>query len=934
MASASAQSDPWVSVFSHPEPEHRACPFWFWNGDLEPAQLLSQIRLMHEQGIGGFVIHSRLGRSIPYLSDQWFDRCRLAVEEARRLGMKVWIYDEDNWPSGYAGGAVIAAHPHLCAKHLCVERHYLDQAEPVHLKIEAPDQVMAVLGCRIEAVHDIPEHPLTATHDITQASPAWTDRRFFHHIYADEPFEVLPLREGQVHWHAPPGRCCLMVFRQRQTNFCPAYCRSGYVDLLDPETAKAFIRLTHEQYRVRLGEHFGSTVLGFFTDEPGFYNNFLDRDPATLPWTGQLPQQFCQRRGYDLLPSLPALWEDTGTRARQVRADYWRTVAELFEQNYTGQLARWCESNGLKLTGHLLIEESLLAMQRFCGNPFSVLRPLHVTGVDRIDEQDDKISEKLVASIGHANDRSRVLSETFALTGWKLAPPYMKRIVDHQYVRGVNWLVPHAFYYSIEEWRRMECPPSLFFQNPWWEHSRPLWEHVARLSAVLSQGLHVAPVALYYPIEQAWCTVRPEVPGPTQAVYPAPYFPFASPTPQPPIETTEAALNRIAFALTAAQYDFDLVDHELVERAEVDGARLQVGAESFRAVVVPPLVAIGSRPMHALLHFARAGGVVLFAGRLPDVLLDGDPPPEWESLRSSLRRFEHSTAVSFGEGQVGIVPAGEAGLVQLLARRIRPDLRVIPTGEVNGRVATEVQHRQFRQTLIPKVSEFLSYHRRQLPGGNVYFIVNESARAFDATLELTGGGSAERLVPHTGEREPIACLSPEPGTVQLALRFEPWQSHLIALCAAAAEPAPEPTRNREALWVRPVDGWCLEVAGRRHEGDLLSWHELGLPTFSGIGTYRASVALTSKDRAAARILLDLGLVLETARVRLNGTWLSPLAFPPYLIDITRQLVAGTNELEVEVANTLVNRFEGIERPSGLLGPVRLIATSNDPWRFP
>ncbi len=90
----------WKSSSINTLAEHGACPFWFWNGDLEPSELRRQIRLMHEQEVTAFIIHSRLGCSVAYLSEEWFDRCRIAIEQAARLGMKVWIYDEDNWPSG------------------------------------------------------------------------------------------------------------------------------------------------------------------------------------------------------------------------------------------------------------------------------------------------------------------------------------------------------------------------------------------------------------------------------------------------------------------------------------------------------------------------------------------------------------------------------------------------------------------------------------------------------------------------------------------------------------------------------------------------------------------------------------------------------------------------------------------------------------------
>jgi hypothetical protein len=94
--------------------------------------------------------------------------------------------------------------------------------------------------------------------------------------------------------------------------------------------------------------------------------------------------------------------------------------------------------------------------------------------------------------------------------------------------------------------------------------------------------------------------------------------------------------------------------------------------------------------------------------------------------------------------------------------------------------------------------------------------------------------------------------------------------------------------------------------------------------------------------------LDLGAVQHVARVTLNGRELGILWKPPYSIDITGAVRAGTNTLVVEVANTWTNRLTGdaflppeqryarsnlrasVSRkdtplqPSGLLGPVRII----------
>ncbi len=89
-----------------PGARYRGKPFWAWNGRLAPEELRRQIRLMKQMGLGGFFMHSRVGLDTPYLGSEWFDCVNACADEAARLGMEAWMYDEDRWPSGAAGGLV------------------------------------------------------------------------------------------------------------------------------------------------------------------------------------------------------------------------------------------------------------------------------------------------------------------------------------------------------------------------------------------------------------------------------------------------------------------------------------------------------------------------------------------------------------------------------------------------------------------------------------------------------------------------------------------------------------------------------------------------------------------------------------------------------------------------------------------------------------
>ena len=83
--------------------EYQSIPFWSWNDKLEPDRLRRQIRDMKAAGIGGFFMHARGGLMTEYLGEDWFKAVEASIDEARKQGMDAWCYDENGWPSGFAG---------------------------------------------------------------------------------------------------------------------------------------------------------------------------------------------------------------------------------------------------------------------------------------------------------------------------------------------------------------------------------------------------------------------------------------------------------------------------------------------------------------------------------------------------------------------------------------------------------------------------------------------------------------------------------------------------------------------------------------------------------------------------------------------------------------------------------------------------------------
>ncbi len=196
--------------------DYRSIPFYSLNDELEEGRLREQIRFMHKQGIGGFFLHARGGLETEYLSEEWFRLMEAAVDEAKKLGMDVWFYDENGWPSGFAGGELLK------------EGNYVAYLE---LKEES----------------------------------AYSADAFASYVLVGQEYRRVTGEQGKTVYY----------------NIYICYNHS-YVDLLDPEVTRQFIRSTHEKYYERFKEEFGKTVAGFFTDEPQYFRE-------ALPWSKVIP---------------------------------------------------------------------------------------------------------------------------------------------------------------------------------------------------------------------------------------------------------------------------------------------------------------------------------------------------------------------------------------------------------------------------------------------------------------------------------------------------------------------------------------------------------------------------------------------------------------------------------------------------------------------
>lgn len=564
--------------FQNPEARFRSFPFWSWNARMEPEEVREQIRGMKKAGMGGFFMHSRNGLETPYMEEEWMECVKVAVETAADLGMYAWLYDEDRWPSGTAGGKVPALGEEFRCKGLTLE-------------IREPEEYSALLQ----------EGGLTALY-----AGIFQDMEIseFRRLFADEPEELLP------------GERILAV-RLEVSGTSGWFNGQTPPDQLNPDCVRKFLELTHEKYREAVGAQFGKAVPGIFTDEPSLADTHTSFAPnrGWIPWTDGFGEYFRERRGYDFLDVLP--WQYfNGKRSVKTRHDYWHTIAERFSEKYSETIHDWCRANGIAYTGHFLQEDKIGLCTRVNGAIMPHYALQDIPGIDILTESTKEyLTVKQCASVAHQFGKERVLTETYGCTGWDFTLEGQKWVGDWQYVLGVNLRTTHTAQYTLRGCRKRDYPPSFNYNNTCWEKNPVVEDYFARLGAVLTRGEPVRKLLLIHPAGTAWSRVGTN--------------PYGNPIRReerdvPAVNEYGYRLNALLENLCREHMDCDLGDEMLMQRHGFsENGKIRIEKALYEAVVVPQMDTLFASTCELLLKCLEQGGKVIFLKPVP-FMVEGD----------------------------------------------------------------------------------------------------------------------------------------------------------------------------------------------------------------------------------------------------------------------------------------------------------------------
>lgn len=562
-------------LFRNPTSEYRGTPFWAWNCKLERDELCRQIDIFKEMGLGGFHMHVRTGLVTPYLSEEYMDIIKACVKKAKKENMLSWLYDEDRWPSGFAGG-LVTENPEYRSRYLLfTNRSYEENNDTYSNNISRAEGGRNCKG-KFIAVYDV-----------------ILDAEGFLKSY--KRIEKDTAAEGDK-WY---------VYMEIATPWS-RYNNQTYVDTLNKKAIEKFIEITHERYKKTVGEDFGGAVPAIFTDEPQFsrkqtFNNSTDKDDVTLPWTDDFPETYKQMYGDDILERLPELfWDLKDGQVSVHRYHYHDHIAERFARAFADTVGAWCRRNGIALTGHMMEEPTLKSQTAALGEAMRSYRGFDLPGIDMLCNRYEFTTAKQAQSAAHQFGYEGVLSELYGVTGWDYDFRGHKLQGDWQAALGVTIRVPHLSWASMAGEAKRDYPASIHYQSPWYKEYPYIENHFARVNTALTRGKPVVKVGVIHPVESYWLHWGPN--DKSDLIR----------------ETMDKKFQDVTQWLLKGSIDFNFISESLLPSLCKEGGNpLKVGRMEYDAIVVPDCETLRSSTLIRLERFREQGGKLVFMGNAP-----------------------------------------------------------------------------------------------------------------------------------------------------------------------------------------------------------------------------------------------------------------------------------------------------------------------------
>ncbi len=618
-------------LFLNPTSEYRGQPFWSWNCKVTKEMIKKQIDIYHEMGVGGFTLHCRTGLETPYMSEEFMDLVSYANEYAKEKGMLCYLYDEDRYASGAAGG-MVTENVRYRQRAMFLSQKIQDELDMTREEYEARiDAGEKPRGYYITSywVEINNEGYLEDYGQLTKEAALAKEEELA--AVKEEGQRIIQQNAGnnpnQVKiWHA-----YVKIAKES-----PWFNDQTYIDVFNKEAVEKFIEVTHQRYYDALGGDFGKSIPSIFTDEPQMAGKFTfptpdaDKD-ATLSFTDDMNETYQKAYGVSLLSIVPEiLWELPDGKVSVHRYHYHDHLAERFACGFPDTIAKWCEEHNIGLTGHFMSERTLFSQTLALSEAMRLYRSMQYPGIDILCDAKEITTAKQAVSVARQNGREGVTSELYGVTHWDADFKTYKLQGDWQAALGVTMRVHHLTFMSMEGEAKRDWPASIGYQSPWYPKFHYVEDHFARLNTVLTRGNALVNVGVIHPIESYWISFGPN--SQTQTVR----------------EKLDENYENLMQWLLYGTIDFDMISESLLptqcKELPAD-PKIEVGAMKYQTILVPDCITIRSTTLDRLEALANAGGRVIFAGMVPK-LVDAIPSDRAAKLA------ERCTCVQFNRTEI------------------------------------------------------------------------------------------------------------------------------------------------------------------------------------------------------------------------------------------------------------------------------------------
>ncbi|MDQ0222427.1 hypothetical protein [Streptococcus moroccensis] len=572
-------------------------PFFWQHGESEVV-LRDYVSKIYQSGMRGVCIESRPHPD--FVGDKWWRDLEIILEECQKREIKAWILDDSHFPTGYANGKIKEHYPQYRKQYLTYRRF---------------DLVGPFEGARIDASQLKGRPWEIGQTDIIEVIGTYLVGRPHNRTEEGDPVDICQLydissryKDDTIFLDIPKGDWSVFVIFSTYEGGEES--TKDYLNPLVSDATQVLVDEVYERHYQKLSQYFGRTITAFFSDEPRFGNikgtQARIGTEQVLPWRSGLEKELTFEPSHLIL-----LWTSSKDGSeKEIRVKYMDLITKLYHQNFTKVLAEWCSSHGVDYVGHNIEDNGAHSRLGYgAGHFFRGQEAQHFSGIDVIGGQivpgmpyhhdayqtggsDGQFYHYALAKLGVSaahlspHKQGRAMCEAFGAYGWNEGLKTMKWITDHLMVRGINYIVPHAF--SPKTFPDFDCPPHFYAHghNPQYRYMHHLTTYANRIMSYLSEGKHIASVAVLYPAELEWGG---------QAM----------------------SVELVTRELTEHQLDMDIVSLDHIEFGSCEDGKLAINEENFKALVVPEAEYYSERVVATLNRLLDNGVKVLLINKKP-----------------------------------------------------------------------------------------------------------------------------------------------------------------------------------------------------------------------------------------------------------------------------------------------------------------------------